>query len=47
MIFLLSLFGATFIPNFTFLAYAYRELQPAAKNDSPSAVQGFKKARPE
>jgi len=33
MIFLLPLFGAAFIPNLKFLAYAYRELWPASKND--------------
>jgi len=35
MIFLLPLFGATFILNLKFLAYAYRELWPADKNDPP------------
>jgi len=47
MIFLLPLFGATFVPNLKFLPYAYRELWPAEKNDPLPAVQGFKKARPE
>jgi len=28
LIFLLPLFGATYIPNLKFLAYAYRELWP-------------------
>jgi len=34
MFFLLPLFGATFILNFNFLAYAYRELWLAGKNDT-------------
>jgi len=44
MIFLLPLFGATFILNF--LAHAYRELWLAGNNDPPSTVlEGFEKAR--
>jgi len=39
MIFLLPLFGATFIQNLKFLANAYRELWPAGKND-PSSGPG-------
>jgi len=35
MIFPLALFGATFILNFKFLAYAYRELWSTGKNDHP------------
>jgi len=42
MIFLLPLFGATFLPNLKCLAYAYRELWPSGKNDPP-VVQGLKK----
>jgi len=46
MIFSLHLFGATFIPNFKFLAYAYRELWPAEKKDPLLPVlQGFDKAQ--
>jgi len=46
MVFLLPLFGATFVPNFKFLAYAYRELWPVGKNDpNPLVLEGFEKAQ--
>jgi len=41
--FSLLLFGATLMLNLKFLGYAYRELCPAGKNDTPRPCEGLKK----